>query len=63
MINSHKEKKNDDTDHDQDFHDQHGDTTKRGLTKDEVLAQGILFFLAGYDTTAGPYRTLRILWR
>ena len=23
-----------------------------GLTKDEIIAQGMLFFIAGYDTTA-----------
>ena len=63
MITSHREKKNEDIDHDQDFHDQHGDTTKRGLTKDEVLAQGVLFFLAGLTQLPGPYRTLYILWR
>jgi len=27
-------------------------SAKKGLTRTEVLAQGILFFLAGYDTTA-----------
>ena len=51
MINAHREEKSD-TEHDQEFHDQHGHTTKRGLTKDEVMAQGVLFFLAGYETTA-----------
>ncbi|KAL1424343.1 hypothetical protein MTO96_020269 [Rhipicephalus appendiculatus] len=30
---------------------QQKDTSKRGLTKDQVLAQAVLFFVAGYDTT------------
>lgn len=36
--------------HEEDGHQQK-DTGTRGLTKDQVLAQAVLFFVAGYDTT------------
>ena len=34
MIDAHKEKKNDDTEHDQEFHDVHGATEKKGKLPD-----------------------------
>ncbi len=48
MMNAHKERQEDDKEHDAEFQKAYGSTVKRGLTKDEVLAQAILFFLAGW---------------
>ncbi len=48
MMNAHKEKQEDDKEHDAEFQEAYGSTVKRGLTKDEVVAQAILFFLAGW---------------
>ena len=48
MINAHKEKQEEDKEHDAEFQKVYGGTVKRGLTKDEVLAQAILFFLVGW---------------
>ena len=32
MINAHNEAKNDDTEHDQEFHDVHGGTERKGIS-------------------------------
>ncbi len=53
MMDAHGEKNStEDKEHDEDFHKVHGGTSKRKLTTKEVRAQGVLFFVAGYDTTS-----------
>ncbi len=46
MLNAHNDKDEEHTDVAQE-----GGSTRKALTTEEVMAQGIIFFLAGYETT------------
>ncbi len=52
MMNAHKEELDKEDDDDKDFHDANTGPPKRKLTRDEIITQGVLFFIAGYETTA-----------
>ncbi|XP_035688030.1 cytochrome P450 3A8-like isoform X2 [Branchiostoma floridae] len=49
MLNAHKEPEEEEEDNSRDVKVQ---GQKQALTKDDVVSNGIVFFLAGYDTTA-----------